>query len=418
MCCNIDIRISIVVIIMADLRERLDSRPNARTVREHESVPQPQRNGVTVNVYASPGSACSLKKMLVGACIFLLLSSVVVNTARLRVNDVLCQWIGWSPLGQCWVAEEDVRKFSHLFNIMTSNSFGEIEDLPAIIEAARHNIEGKMDTFVSSGIAEGGWQENFIDKAFEVLRLYRDAKESVFEFVLRGRSLMRDMVNRNVDEMQRAFDRGEYEIIHMQLGDIRDHLKEADKALEDAKVKLKNAVSTTDDLFRLITTKLAEKVTSAENVQGWSAGYTTTLYTLGIAFGAAVTVLTPVPLAVGAAAGAGFTGFYQFMDAVETQKLRHNLDSEARELSTAGGKVRHVRDILNQCIFGVTELKLAVDEARLSTEKMTGYLRPGDAELFRICLHDAKRKYRNLLTLYEQTVESIQSGSIKPKRLT
>ena len=402
---------------MADLGEAgLGPRPRIR--REHESDPQLQRNGVTVNVYNSPSSRWSFKKLLVGTCAILLFSYVVVNSAKSHVNDVLCQWISWSPFGQCWVAEEDVHKFAHLFNLMTNNSFGEIEDLPAIIEAARHNIEGKMDTFVSSGIAEGRWQENFIEKAFEVLRLYREAKESVFDFVLHGRSFMRDMVNHNVDEMQRAFDRGKYEIIHMQLGDVRDHLKEADEALRAAKLKLKNAVSTTDDLLKFITTKLAEKVNSAEEVQGWSAGYTTTLYTLGMAFGAALTVLTPVPMAIGAAAGVGFTGFYQFMDSVERQDLKQRMNSEARELSTAGGKVRHVRDILNQCILGVNELNVAVNEAQLSTEKMTGYLRPRDAQLFRIRLHEAKRKYRTLLTLYEQTVASIQSGSIKPKRLT
>ena len=404
---------------MAEFGERDHGlRPRAGRECTRESVPQPQRNGVTVNIYNSPGGAWSLKKMLLVACAILLFSCVVVNYAKFHVNYALCQWIGWSPLGQCWVAEEDVHNFRHLFDIMTNNSLGEIEDLPAIIEAARQNIDGKLDTFLSSGIAEGRWQENVVDKAFEVLRLYREAKESVFEFVLRGRSLMRDMINYNVDEMQRAFDRGKYDIIHMRLGDVRDHLKEADKALEAAKVKLKNAVSTTDDLLKFITTKLAEKVTSAEDVKGWSAGYSTTLYTLGIAFGAAVTVFAPVPMVVGAVAGAGLTGFYQFQDAVERQNLKQRLYSEARELSAAGGKVRNARDILEQCVRGVTELGLAVDDARLSTEKMTGYLRPGDAELFRIRLHDAKRNYRRLLTLYEQTVENIQSGSIKSKRLT
>lgn len=230
---------------------------------------------------------------------------------------------------------------------------------------------------------------------------------------------MRDMVNQNVDDIQTAFDKGKYEIIHMRLGDVRDHLKEASKALELAKVKLKNAMSTTDDLLSLITTKLAEKVTSAEEVkEGWSPGYTTTLYTLGVAFGAAVTVLAPVPMALGVAAGAGLTGFYQFLDAGARYNLRQRLYSEARELSAAGGKVRNVRDILEQCVLGVTELESAVDDACLSTEKMAGYLRPVDSEIFRIRLRDAKRNYQNLLALYDQTVESIQSGSIKSKRLT
>ena len=178
-------------------------------------------------------------------------------------------------------------------------------------------------------------------------------------------------------------------------------------------------MSTTDDLLSLITTKLAEKVTSAEEVkQGWSAGYTTTLYTLGVAFGAAVTVFAPVPLAVGAAAGAGLTGFYQFLDAGAKYNLRQRLYSEAKELSAAGGKVRNIRDTLEQCVLGVTELESAVDDARMSTEKMAGYLRPEHAEFFTIRLRDSKRNYQKLLFLYEQTVESIQSGSVKSKWLS
>ena len=383
---------------------------------ERECVPQSPVRGLRVNVYNTIGGAWSLKKVLF--CMGLLLFSfVLVNSVKFQMNSLLCHWVEWSLLVQCWVQDEDVHSFRHLFDMMTNDDFGQY--LPAIIEAVRHNINTELDTFLSSGMAEGRWQENVVDRAFGVLRLYREAKESVFDFVLRGRSLMRDMVNQNIDDIQTAFDQGKYEIIHMRLGDVRDHLKEASKALETAKVKLKNAMSTTDDLLSLITSKLAEKVTSAEEVkQGWSAGYTTTLYTLGVAFGAAVTVFAPVPLAVGAAAGAGLTGFYQFLDAGAKYNLRQRLYSEAKELSAAGGKVSNIRDTLEQCVLGVTELESAVDNARMSTEKMAGYLKPEHAEFFTICLRDSKRNYQNLLFLYERTVESIQSGSMKSKRLS
>lgn len=113
--------------------------------------------------------------------------------------------------------------------------------------------------------------------------------------------------------------------------------------------------------------------------EGWSPGYTTTLYTLGVAFGAVVTVLTPVPMAVGAVAGGGFTGFYHFLDAGERNNLKQRLNSEAMELATAGGKVRNASDILEHCVLSIIELKAAVGEAQLSTTRMTGHLRPEDA---------------------------------------
>ena len=77
--------------------------------------------------------------------------------------------------------------------------------------------------------------------------------------------------------------------------------------------------------------------------QGWSAGYTTTLYTLGVAF----------PLAVGAVSGARLTGFYQFLDVGARYNLRQHLHSEAKELSAAGGKVKNVRDTLEPypCVY-------------------------------------------------------------------
>ena len=394
--------------------------PRRRRGPARERVPQPQARGFIVNVHNTIGGACSLKKVLAIVGVGLLLFSfVLVNSVKFQVNSLLCPWVGWSPFVQCWVQDEDVHSFRHLFDMMTNDDFGQIEDLPAIIDAVRHNIDTKLDTFLTSGMAEGRWQENVVDRAFGVLRLYREAKESVFDFVLRGRSLMRDMVNQNIDDIQTAFDQGKYEIIHMRLGDVRDHLKEASKALETAKVKLKNAMSTTDDLLSLITSKLVEKVSSAEEVkQGWSAGYTTTLYTLGVAFGAAVTVFAPVPLAVGAVPGAGLTGFYQFLKAGARYNLRQRLHSEAKELSSAGGKVRNASDILEQCVLGVTELESAVEGAQLSTERMAGYLRPADAEIFTIPFRDAKHNYQNLLVLYERTVENIQSGSMKSKRLT
>lgn len=240
---------------------------------------------------------------------------------------------------------------------------------------------------------------------------------------------MRDMVDHNLDEMRSAFDEGKYEIIRMRLGDVREELKEANEALETAKGKLKNTVATTDDILKLINFKLAEKVSSAENAeQGWGAGYSTALYTFGMAFGAAAAVLAPyaIPVAYGAvagaaygaAAGAGLTGFYQFKDALDRQDLQQRFRSEARELSITGGKVRNAGDIIHQCVLGVTELEAAVGSAQKSTEKMSGYLRPAHVEQFRTRLSDAKRNYRKLLGLYEDTVKSIESGSFKSKRLT
>ena len=326
----------------------------------------------------------------------------------------------WISSEQNWVEEEDVRNFEHLIDVMVHNDLGAIEELPIIIEAGRRKIEGGLDSFLSSGAAEGRWQLSVVDKSNEVLNLYREAMESVYEVTLRGRSLMRDMVDHNIDEMQRAFDGGKYEIVHMRLGDVREELAEAHNALETAKAKLKNAAATTDDILKLINIKLAEKVSSAEDAkQGWGAGYSTALYTFGMTVGAVAAVVAPyaIPVAYGVAAGAGLTGFYQFKDALERQNLQQRFYSEARELSIVDGKVRDAGDIIQQCVLKVIELDSAVHDAKRSTEKMTGYLRPEDAERFRTRLSDAKRNYRKLLGLYEDTVKRIQSGSFKPKRL-
>lgn len=205
--------------------------------------------------------------LLVILCAFL-----VVFSFRLDAAD-------WSLFEQRWVKEEDVRKFRHLIDVMANNDFEEIGDLAAIIDAASQKIDNKLDTFLSNGIAKGRWLENVIDKASEVQHLYREAIVSVFEFALRGRSMMQDMVNHVVDDLQRAFDQGNYEIICMQLNDVRDHLTEAHKALETAKATMKNAASITDDIFKLINIKLVEKVTSAEDAkQGWSVASTAILH--------------------------------------------------------------------------------------------------------------------------------------------
>ena len=329
---------------------------------------------------------------------------------------------------QTWVEEEDVHNFERLFDVMIGSDLGAIEELPAVIEAGRRKIEGGLGNFLSSEKADGRWRGSVVDKSYEVLNLYREAMESVYKFALRGSSLMRDMVDHNIDEMQRAFDEGKYEIIRMLLGDVREELTEANEALESAKGKLKNAVSTTDDILKLIYIKLEEKVSSAEDTkQSWGAGYSTALYTFGMTIGAAAAVLAPyaIPVAYGvaagaaygAAAGAGLTGFYQFKDALERQDLQQRFYSEARELSITGGKVRNAGDIIHQCVNEVIKLETAIGGAQRSTEKMTGFLKPTYAEQFRHRLSDAKRNYRKLLTRYEETVKSIESGSFKSKRL-
>ena len=329
---------------------------------------------------------------------------------------------------ETWVEDEDVRSFEHLIDVMTRNDLGAIEELPIIIEAGGRKIEGGLDIFLSSGIADGDWRMSVVDKSYEVLSLYREAKESVYEVALRGRSLMQDMVDQNLDEIQRAFDEGKYEIIRMRLDDVREELTEASEALATAKVKLTNAVATTDDILKLIHLKTAEKQINAKGAkQGWGAGNSAVAYTFGMAVGAAAAVLAPyaVPLAYGVAAGAGYgaaagvglTGLYQFTDALDRQGLQQRFHSEAQELSAAGGKVKNAREIIHQCTLGVGELQLAVEAAQKSTGKMSGHLKPEDANTFKNRLSDAKRNYKKLLARYEETVKSIQSGSFKSKRL-
>ena len=141
-----------------------------------------------------------------------------------------------------------------------------------------------------------------------MLDLYREAIESVYEFALRGRSLMRDIVNHNLDDVQRAFDERKYAIIHMRLGDVGEELTEANEALESAKAKLTNAAATTDGILKLINFMIAEKLSSAEDAkQGWGASNSTPAYAFGMAVGAAAAVLAPyaIPVAYGVAAGAG-----------------------------------------------------------------------------------------------------------------
>lgn len=90
--------------------------------------------------------------------------------------------------------------------------------------------------------------------------------------------------------------------------------------------------------------------------------------------------------------------------------------SEASKLSAAGDKVKNAREVLEQCVLGVNELEVAVGDAKLSTKKMSGYLKPAYAKMSRIRLRDAKENYKTLLALYEGTVKSFQSGKRKSNK--
>lgn len=172
--------------------------------------PQQQADGVTGSVNSTPGSTwCSKKMLVVVFCLFFLLVNFV------QFQSVMCSYVGWYPLGQCPPKHSGVKKFLKLFDMMESNSFGEIENLPAIIEAVTRRIDVDLYTFrsASRSESEGRWQENVVNKSYEVLNLYREAKDSVYAFMLRGKVMMEDMVNHELDEIQKAFDEGEYDNI-------------------------------------------------------------------------------------------------------------------------------------------------------------------------------------------------------------
>ena len=117
----------------------------------------------------------------------------------------------------------------------------EIEALPAIIHAAMDNIKGKLEVLCGAG--EILLQSSIVNKSFEILRLYREATESVYEVVLCGRNLMRDLVNQVVDDtVQRAFNEEKYIINRMNLSNVEDHLNVTRERLEIAKVTLKTVL--------------------------------------------------------------------------------------------------------------------------------------------------------------------------------
>ena len=319
--------------------------------------------------------------------------------------------------------EEDVRNFRRLVDVMAHDGLRVIEELPSLIAAGRRLFED--GSRISSGTAEGHRRGSVVDKSYEVPDLYREAKDSVYKVAVRGRTLLRNMVNHNIDEMQRAFDEGKYEIIRVRLGDVREKLKEAKEALESDSVKMKftNAAKTTGDISRLIHSQMAEKLRSAKDAeQGWGAGNSAVTYTFGVVVGAGAVALAPyaVPaLAYGVAAGAGYgaaagvgvTGLWQITDKLDRQGLQQRFHSEAQELSVIDGEVRYARGIIHHCAPVVEELQVGVEDAQTSTERISGYLKPTDADMFKSLLSDAKRNYKRLLVWYEEIVKSIESGS-------
>ena len=328
-------------------------------------------------------------------------------SAFLLSSYLWCGLFGWYPLWHCPTKGNDVETLVQLFDMMENNDFGEIENLPAIIEAAIHRIEDDLDTFRSSGESEGHWRENVTRMAYEVLDQYREVNENVYKFVHHGRDLMQDMVDHELDEIQRAFNERKFDNIFELLGDISDHLREAEKPLTTVKAKLKTARSATDELFRVIMLKCSETVTSASDVKpGWSAIVNTTLYSLGIGTGT-VSALMDEDVD-------SLSRVISHMDEAERQNLVQRLSSEAKGLSAVGGKVRIVTNTLNQCINEVIRLEVAVGIARVSTEKMTAN-QSVDADLFASRLRRAKRNYQKLLDQYNRVIERIESASKKSK---
>ena len=373
----------------------------------HED-PQQQLDRTSGSVNNTPrNTRCSWIwnwKTLVGVGFCLYLCPYLLSQSALFQN-MLCRRLGWNPIGQlqCWVESEDVAKFVHVFDLMANtNSLEEIESLPAIIDFAARVMGNR--TFLDLPQSEGGVQDNMVDKAYKVRKLYKEANESVYEFVLHGRNLMRDMLDHGFDEIQSAFRQEKYRDIEVRLGYVIDDLTDAKEVLDIVKEKVDNARSATDDLYLFIMHKWA----NAKRAE-WSATDNTTVYYLAgacravalfLGISTEVRQLEPVVDAV------------LIMEKAEKQKYDKSVHSMVTGLQGVGGKVKNVTQTLDRCMLELIDLKTAVGKATASTEKMAGHLQREDAELFEAHLDHAKRKYKNLLVQYEETLESMKSKQL------
>ena len=279
--------------------------------------------------------------------------------------------------------------------------------IPIVFHQTRFRLDRAIRVILRSDFSGEAWQEVMARDTKRISHLFRETAEETFDYLLRGRTMMKYMIDLGLPSISQAFQDGNYAIVLEVLEDMERHITDADASITTARGKLRDGIEGAENVLESVQKKIHALFQDAKEAdKGWSFEAKVAVYgivmTLSIVTGAAT-----VPIAgVGAAAvGGGGTIMKHWFDNVEGAELKQQLELDAHKLEGAYDDMTVVRDNLETVSMHIKKLRIAVDNAEKSVSGLYGKLNPTRAKAFYYRLKVLAQRCTELHNLYERGIE-------------
>ena len=379
-------------------------KPNDHSDNEQEI----NREGVRDEATTGCSMFCLI--FVIGSC------AAVCIAAAVSARWVPFQYPLAHPEHYPMIADEELKDFENFLGKLVSVSHDErmkaVLVIPIKFHETRYLLDRAVDAALESDLAGEEWQEKIIGETREISHLFRDAAEEMFDFLIRGRTMMKYMIDLGLPSIGKAFQTGEYATVLQVLEDMERHIKDIDASIT-AKGKMRDYNERSENVLESMQKKIPLLDQEAEEAgQGWSIQSTVAVYGLGMVLTAATGGALAVPLGVGVGVGAGIAAaggavgggaaaMKHWIDNANDEELKQRLQSNAHYLEGAYNNMDVVRENLEQVSMDIRKLVIAVDDAKTSMSGLYGQLNPKKTKLFYYRLKDLSQRCNELHTLYD-----------------
>ena len=313
--------------------------------------------------------------------------------------------------------DTELEGFENFFNELTSTSHKgnivAVKRIPVVFMQARYQLDTAINVILRSDLSGEEWQESMMKDTKQVSYLLRDAAEEMFDYLLRGRTMMTYMVDLGLPSISQAFHDGEYSIVLQVLEDMEQHIQNADASVTTARGKLRDGYERAENILESMQKKISVMFKEADEAgKGWSTGTKVAVYGTVMAL-TVVTGVAAVPIyGIGAGVvGGGAAAMKQWIDDADGEELKQQMKSEARKLEGAYDNMSGVRENLQQVSMYVRQLRVALNDAEQSVMGLHG--QSTQAKKFYYRLKEFARRCRELQSLYEKGIADYHAENKK-----
>lgn len=315
-----------------------------------------------------------------------------------------------------WIEDEELKDFETFLGELVSTSHDDnmkaVLRIPIVFHETRYRLDRAVDTVLKSDLTGEEWQEKIVKDTRAISHLFRDAAEEMFDFLIRGRTMMKYMKDLGLPSIGKAFQAGDYSTVLQVLEDMEKHIKDVDATMIAAKGKMRDCNELSDNVLESMKKKIPVLYKDAKEAgQGWSMQGKVAMYGLAMVLTAATAGAAPLigvgvglAAAGGATVGGGAAAMKHWIDIADGEDLKTRLQSNAHNLEGAYDHMDVVRDNFEQVSMDIRKLVLAVDDAEQSVSGLYGQLNPKKANLFYFRLKDLAHRCTELYALYDRGI--------------